>query len=157
MKIYYQFPCVFLFSCILFSCHKNDIPYTQDGDWAAESQLNGAARSEAVSFVIDNMAYIGTGWDGLSTRYNDFWKYDPVLNIWVQVSSMPPGTQRSSAVAFSTADGKAYVGTGYDGLHYLNDFYRFDPVTNGWTSVAPYPGSPRYEAVGFGIGYVGFV
>lgn len=157
MKLTDQFTCCLFIFCALFSCREHPIPYTQDGDWAAEAQLNGAARSEAVSFVIDSMAYIGTGWDGLVTRYNDFWKYDPVLNVWVQVSSMPPGTQRNSAVAFSTADGKAYVGTGYDGLHYLNDFYRFDPVTNGWISIAPYPGSPRYEAIAFGIGYFGYV
>ena len=65
------------------------------------SQLNGPARSEAVSFVINNLAYIGTGWDGLNTRFTDFWKYDPVGNVWSQVTSMPDSTARSSAVAFA--------------------------------------------------------
>src|ERR1700680_533032 len=114
-RIYFNlFSVFFLFT--LFSCGKNSIPYTQDGDWAAESQLNGPARSEAVSFVINNFAYVGTGWDGLNTRYTDFWKYDPAGNVWSQVTSMP-GAGRSSAIAFS-ANGKGYVGTGYDGFNY---------------------------------------
>jgi Galactose oxidase, central domain len=114
----------------LFSCSRNDVPYTQSGNWVTESQLNGPARSEAVSFVIGNYAYVGTGWDGLNTRFNDFWKYDPSNNIWSQVSSMPPNTMRSSAVGFATTT-KGYCGTGYDGFNYLNDFYEFDPVLNG--------------------------
>ncbi|HEV3221629.1 MAG TPA: kelch repeat-containing protein [Puia sp.] len=153
--IYFHLFTLFVLSS-LFSCTKNNIPYTQSGDWAAESQLNGPARSEAVSFVIDNFAYVGTGWDGLNTRYNDFWKYDPDNNIWSQVASMPANTQRSSAVAFS-ANGKGFVGTGYDGFNYLNDFYELDPVLNVWTQKSNFIGSPRYEAVAFGLGNFGYV
>lgn len=140
----------------LLSCHEHPVPYTQNGDWAAEAQLNGPARSEAVSFVIDNFAYVGTGWDGLVTRYNDFWKYDPVNNIWSQVISMPDGTGRSSAVGFAAA-GKGYVGTGYSGSNYLKDFYEFDPAANLWTRKADYAGGSCYEAVAFGIGDFGYV
>ena len=77
----------------VFLSQKFSIPYTQSGNWVTESQLNGPARSEAVSFVIDNFAYVGTGWDGLNTRYNDFWKYDPINNVWSQVTSMPDSTE----------------------------------------------------------------
>jgi N-acetylneuraminic acid mutarotase len=141
----------------LIACRPNNIPANQIGDWAAESQLNGPTRSEAVSFVIDNFAYVGTGWDGLVTRYNDFWKYDPVGNSWSQVTSMPDSAARNSAVAF-TANGKGYVGTGYDGFRYLSDFYQFDPATNAWTRKSDYPGGGSYEATAFGIddfGYAG--
>lgn len=140
----------------LSSCHSNNIPYNQSGDWAAESQLNGPARSEAVSFVINNFAYVGTGWDGLNTRYNDFWKYDPTQNVWLQVASMPAGTARSSAVGFS-ANGKGYCGTGYDGFNYMKDFYEYDPATDAWTQKSDFPGSARYEAVAFGLGNLGYV
>ncbi len=154
-RIFFHFFSIsILFS--LFSCHNNDVPYTQSGNWVTESQLNGPARSEAVSFVIGNYAYVGTGWDGLNTRYNDFWKYDPSNNIWSQVSSMPPNTMRSSAVGFATTT-KGYVGTGYDGFNYLNDFYEFDPVLNAWNPKAQFAGSPRYEAVAFGLGSLGYV
>jgi Kelch motif len=156
-RIYFHLLSLFVL-CSLFSCHKNDIPYTQSGNWITMSQLNGPARSEAVSFVIDNFAYVGTGWDGLNTRYNDFWKYDEGNNVWSQVTSMPDSTARSSAIGFA-ANNKGYVGTGYDGFNYLKDFYEFDPALNVWTKKADYAGGARYEAVAFGLsnnhGYVG--
>jgi Galactose oxidase, central domain/Kelch motif len=154
-RIYFHLFSLFVL-CTLVSCHSNNVPYTQSGNWVTESQLNGPARSEAVSFVIGNFAYVGTGWDGLNTRYNDFWKYDPSNNIWSQVSSMPANTERSSAASFATTS-KGYVGTGYDGFNYLNDFYEFDPVLNAWTQKSNFPNSPRYEAVGFGLGTLGYM
>ncbi len=155
-RIYFHLLSLFVLST-LFSCHKNSIPYTQSGNWVTESQLNGPARSEAVSFVINNFAYVGTGWDGLNTRYNDFWKYDPDQNVWSQVTSMPDssGYGRSSGVAFA-ANNKAYVGTGYNGFNYLSDFYEFDPALNQWTKKANYPGGGRYEAVAFSLGNLGY-
>ncbi|HEX4849771.1 MAG TPA: kelch repeat-containing protein, partial [Puia sp.] len=141
----------------LNSCAKSSLPYTEDGDWITRSQLNGPARSEAVSFTIGNYAYLGTGWDGLNNRYADFWQYDPVNDNWSQVGSMPESAARSNAVGVAT-DTKGYVGTGYDGFNYLQDFWEFDPSANTWVQKSNFPGGTRYEAVGFGIGsyiYVG--
>ena len=137
-RIYFHLFSLFVLST-LFSCHSKFYSLFAKWKLGNESQLNGPARSEAVSFVIGNFAYVGTGWDGLNTRYNDFWKYDPVNNIWSQVTSMPDSTDRSSAVAFATA-GKGYVGTGYNGFNYLSDFYEYDPATGNWTRKADYPG-----------------
>jgi Galactose oxidase, central domain len=154
-RIYFHLFFLFVL-CSLFSCHPNNIPYTQSGNWVTEGQLNGPARSEAVSFVIGNFAYLGTGWDGLNTRYNDFWRYDPSNNIWSQVSSMPDGTQRSSAIGMNIGN-KGYVGTGYNTAgFYLSDFYEFDPAGNVWTKKADFLGGGRYEAVAFGIGSFGY-
>lgn len=154
-RIYFQgLSAIVLFT--LFSCHSNQVPYTQNGNWVTRSQLNGPARSEAVGFTIGDTAYLGTGWDGLNKRYGDFWKYDALNDIWSQVASMPAGTERSSGIGFSAA-GKGYVGTGYDGFNYLNDFYEYDPATDSWARKSDFIGSPRYEAVGFGIGNFGYL
>ncbi len=138
------------------ACHSNTIPYTQDGDWVAKSQLNGPARSEAVSFVINDTAYLGTGWDGLNIRYSDFWKYDQANDVWGQLAVMPDSGGRSSAVGFAT-DGKGYIGTGYDGFLYLKDFWQYDPVLDTFYRKADFPGGERYEAVAFGLGDFGYV
>src|SRR5258708_1592020 len=66
------------------------------GDWMRKSELNGVARSEAVSFTIGNLAYVGTGYDG-TNRLTDFWAYDPTANSWTQAASFT-GTARNSAV-----------------------------------------------------------
>jgi len=118
------------------------------------SQYEGVARSSAASFVIDNKAYVGTGYDG-TERLQDFWVYDVDQNQWTQVTSFP-GVARNGAVGMAMA-GKGYVGTGYDGLNKLNDFYEYDPAANAWTAKAPFPGTARYGAVAFagnGAGYI---
>jgi hypothetical protein len=157
-RIYFQ-PTYLFVLCILFSCHANNVPYTQSGNWVTEGQLNGPARSEAVSFVIGDLAYVGTGWDGLNTRYGDFWSYvsnGPFANTWTQVASLPVGAERSSAVGMSI-NGMGYCGTGYNTAgFYLSDFYQFDPVANTWTRKADFAGGARYEAVAFGIGNLGY-
>src|ERR1700759_2705863 len=145
-----------LVTITFFSCGKTTISPFYPGDWARESSMSVISRSEAVSFVINNTAYVGTGWNGLITHYNDFWKYDAANDSWTQVASMPAGTERSSAVAFSV-NGKGYVGTGFDGNYYRNDFYQYDPVTDSWSQIVSLPGTPRYEAVAFGIGNLGYV
>jgi hypothetical protein len=154
-RIYFHLFSLFVIST-LFSCHSNNIPYTQSGNWVTESQLNGPARSEAVSFVINDFAYVGTGWDGLNTRYSDFWRYDPVNNIWSQVVSMPAiAVPRSSAIAFAV-NNLGYVGTGYDGFNYLADFWQIDPALGVWTRKADFAGGARYEAVAFGLNNLGY-
>jgi N-acetylneuraminic acid mutarotase len=146
------------FSLIVLSAFISCTPKTnlsdQSGNWAFENELNGPARSEAVSFVIGNEVYIGTGWNGLTTRFADFWKYDQVNNSWIQINNMP-GLARSSAVAFSVGQ-KAYVGTGFDGANILSDFYELDTEGNVWAKKSDFPGGSRYEAVAFSIGNLGY-
>jgi hypothetical protein len=143
------------FLAVLFSCTGKEVLNSQSGNWVSESQLNGPARSEAVSFVAGNLAYVGTGWDGLNNRYNDFWSYDPVSNVWSQLTTIP-GPGRSSAIAFSV-NGKGYVGTGFDGFNYLNDFYEYDPAVKNWSKKTDFAGGPRYEAIAFGLADFGYL
>ncbi|MGB3779814.1 MAG: T9SS type A sorting domain-containing protein [Tunicatimonas sp.] len=129
--------------------------------WFSDADIAGlnpptafAARNHAVSFVIGDTAYIGTGDKGSTTT--DFWKYVPATKTWTQIADFP-GLRRSQAVAFAL-NGKGYVGTGRgDGAHF-DDFYRYDPTTDTWNEVAPFGGGVRRNAVAFVIGdkaYVG--
>jgi hypothetical protein len=128
----------------------------QEGNWIIRSELNGPARSEATGFTIGNYAYLGTGWDGLNKRFADFWQYDPVQDIWIQINSLPNSAARSSAVGL-TIDSVGYIGTGYDGSNYLTDFWQYNPATNSWMRKADFKGGARYKAVGFGIGDFGYL
>ena len=97
-----------------------------------------------VNGVIDTVYGGALSFDG---NLNDFWIY----------GSEEPAMARCDAVAFSI-DGKAYIGTGWDGDQALNDFWAFDPETGIWASLEPVPGSARTKAVGFAIagkGYIG--
>lgn len=137
------------------SCKNNDTNTTTVvGDWQNRSELDGISRSEAVSFVIGDSAYLATGFDG-TNRLADLWQYDPALNSWRQKADLP-GTARSSAVGF-TINNKGYVGTGYDGINRLNDFWQYSPLSNSWVKKADFAGSARYDAVGFSVMDKGYI
>jgi N-acetylneuraminic acid mutarotase len=81
---------------------------------------------------------------------------DTFLGEWYKKSSYE-GVARSGSVGF-VIDGKAYVGTGYDGDEWLKDFYQYDADKNNWYKKADFPGAARSAAVAFAIngkGYVG--
>src|SRR6185312_5131911 len=136
------------------SCKSSSSSTTTMGDWQNRSEMDGVARSEAVSFLIGDSAYIATGYDG-TYRLADVWQYDPALNSWRQKADLP-GTPRSCAVAF-TLNGKGYVGTGYDGANKLNDFWQYDPTANSWKKKADFAGTARYDAVGFAVLNKGYI
>jgi len=137
------------------SCKKDDTTTTTVGDWMRSSDFEGVARTEAVGFVLDGKAYIGTGYKQDDVRLSDFWAYDQATETWFQKADMP-GAARNSAVAF-TVGSKAYVGTGYDGINQLNDFYSYNPANNTWDTIASFAGSARYGAVAFSSGSKGYV
>ena len=144
----------------LSSCKKNDNTTTVYGNWTKSSSFSGVARNGAVTFTINNVAYVATGIDQQSNKYNDLWSFNPATGSWTQLANFP-GVPRYNAVAFA-AGGKGYVGTGYDGANYLGDFYEYTPSTNMWRKVADLPAvgaiAGRTGAIGAGLldlGYVG--
>ena len=122
--------------------------------WTQKANFTGAPRREAVSFVIANKAYVGTGNSG-SGLLADFFTYDPTTNSWAQISDFA-GTARRAAVAFSM-ESYGFVGTGDDGT-LRNDFWMFNPQTDQWIQKANFPGGPRSGACGwaaFPVCYLG--
>ena len=115
--------------------------------WSQKSDFIGEARRQAVAFVIDDVAYVGTG-ISVSGLKNDMYKYDPATNTWAQLNDFG-GTARKEAVAF-TMGGEAYIGTGDDGVM-RNDFWQYNTWADSWTQKSSMPGLPRKGAVGWGI------
>ncbi|MGI4874427.1 MAG: Kelch repeat-containing protein [Janthinobacterium lividum] len=165
-------PCLALGS--LGSCKSDDTTPTL-GNWTTGNSFPGGLRQGAVSFIINNVAYVGTGIDATTAKYNDLWSYNPTTNSWVYLTPMPAAAgSRYYAVAFAL-NNKGYVGTGYDGTNYLSDFWEFDPAVNTsttvggvttttsgkWTQVASLPtvstGAARDYAVAGTVGSYGIV
>jgi len=122
--------------------------------WTQKANFTGAPRREAVSFVIDNKAYVGTGSSAAGLK-KDFYVYDPSNNTWEQVSDFA-GTARRAAVGFSM-DAYGFVGTGDDGT-LCQDFWMYNPQTDQWLQKANFPGSARSGACGwaaFPVCYLG--
>mgnify|MGYP000067455619 FL=1 len=122
--------------------------------WTQKANFAGVPRREAVSFVIENTAYVGTG-NSIEGLKNDFYAYDPQSNSWSQISDFP-GTPRQAAVAFSM-DAYGFVGTGDDGT-LRNDFWMYNAQTDQWIQKANFPGAARSGACGwaaFPVCYLG--
>lgn len=103
--------------------------------WAQKADFGGGNRRVATGFSIGDYGYVGTGRDDSTSSgvlHNDFWKYDPVINTWTQITNYPAGN-REAMIAFSI-DGYAYVGLGLAGSR-KTEFYKFDPITNNWTQL----------------------
>src|SRR5689334_25248974 len=68
------------------------------GNWAISDYLDGNARSEAVSFTINDTVFLGTGLTA-TKRLEDFWKYSLDKRSWTRIADFGGG-QRSQAIAF---------------------------------------------------------
>ncbi|SDE35992.1 Kelch motif-containing protein [Pricia antarctica] len=123
------------------------------GNWIDRSVFDGSPRSSVSGFTIDNIGYMGVGYDG-DDYLSSFWSYDMDGDFWSQKANFP-GAARNAAVGFEV-DGKGYIGSGYDGHAELADFYSYSPTSNTWTEIAPLP-SPRHSAVAFGINGFGYL
>lgn len=137
-----------------FTACSGDEDSEDRGNWQERSVFDGTPRSNAVSFTIGNMGYMGTGYDG-DDYLTDFWQYNIEGNYWVQKANFP-GVGRSSASGFAIDD-KGYVGVGYDGNDELGDFWEYNPTTNTWTQKANFGGGVRRAAVEFGVNGNGFI
>ena len=140
----------------LIGCSGASETVTTLGDWVQRSQLEGTSRSGASSFVVGNIAYMGTGADASNNRLKDFWAYDPARNAWTQKADFG-GSARFVGVGFAVGT-RGYIGTGIDAnSSRLKDFWEYNPATNAWRQVADFAGTARQEAVAFAIGNKGYV
>lgn len=140
----------------LTSCSSTD-DSSDPGNWVRYSDYEGVTRTQAVSFVVGDYAYVGLGTDGDDYLY-DLWRYDFERNFWQEMASFP-GEGRIAAASFSIGD-YGYVGTGYNrdlDTEELSDFWRYDTENDSWSQVADFAGGPRYSAVAFSIGDNGYV
>ncbi len=146
----------FALSLFITSCGSND---NLDGNWIKSSTFEGTPRGGAVSFVVGDFAYVGTGYDGKDCL-KEFYKYS-IQTGWEKIADFP-GIERKEAVAFTaTVNGQemVYVGTGVDDDdNRLSDFYEFNPATDTWnTTPIEFMGSARQNAISFSIGGIGYV
>jgi hypothetical protein len=113
--------------------------------WTQKANFLGGPRKQAVSFVINGIAYVGTGQSTAGLK-KDFYKYDPLLNSWTQLNDFQ-GTARRQAVGFELA-GNGWVGTGDDGV-LKKDFWMYNPTNDTWIQKTDFPGTARAGAVGW--------
>jgi N-acetylneuraminic acid mutarotase len=127
--------------------------------WAKQSAYPGGKMYAGISFVIDNIAYVGLGANQSGVVGNALWAYNSATDSWEEKTNFP-GNGRVFAFAFS-ANGKGYIGTGLTFLGgaatYLDDFWEYDPATDQWTQKTNYPGGGKVGMAAVSINDIGYV
>ncbi|MBE50205.1 MAG: hypothetical protein CMP51_00675 [Flavobacteriales bacterium] len=131
--------------------------------WTQKPDLPGNNRHHPFYFGIGNYAYVGFGHGSVSGPgsnpstssyiYNDFYRYDPSNDAWMQMNNFPSearvaGTQLSY-------QGKGYVlsGDGDDhGPLDSGEFWEYDPNSDSWTQLSSHPGNAIWAPGNFVIG-----
>ena len=115
--------------------------------WQQLSDFPGVERDDAVSFVIGNTAYCGSGLSPWWAPMSDFYAFDMDNETWSAIAPMPAGEERQYASSFARGNlGFVLLGVN-DG--YLNDVWQYDANTNNWTEKAPLPAEGRSGAAAF--------
>jgi N-acetylneuraminic acid mutarotase len=119
--------------------------------WTSLGTIPGVtvSRGFAVSFVINDKAYVCLGLDNSSIMLNDLWQYDPTTGDWTQKEDFP-GAARMGAFGFASG-GKGYVGGGTDFTFLYGDFYSYDPVADHWSPAGNSPLGPTVFSSAFTV------
>ena len=144
--------------------HKDLWAYNPQSDsWTQKADLPGPARRDAISFVVDNFAYVGSGMDSISgpsgTTLKDFWRYEPSTNTWAAIADFPGagGEGIYFATGFSVG-GKGYLCGGKMGPNlYSSQLWEYKPSNNQWIQRANFPGGVRYQMLSFVVGSKAYV
>ena len=80
-------------------------------------------RSNAVSFSIDGLGYIVSGY--LGGAIGSTWEYDPLTDEWEDITSLE-ATARQDAISFTTGT-RGIIALGRSGSLYLDDSYELFP------------------------------
>lgn len=153
------FTFLFLLSILLTGCIESaaDSPYPPI-TFEKKASFPGKGLASAISFVINEKAYVAFGRNFETTCSNECWQYDPIEDKWTKNKDIPL-TARVKAIA-AVVNGKAYVGLGFnlekaDGVRndpgILKDFWMYDPVLDSWTQKADFPTNATDGCVSFVI------
>ena len=150
-----------------FDPAKTDDPATTvDERWTELRNLKGRKRSQSVVFVINNKAYVISGYNNESAL-TDLQIFDPATGLWddskndiINASDEDfddeyTSIARYNAVAFEM-NGKGYITTGKSGS-LISDTWEYDPATDRWTKKTGFEGTGREGAVAFTWKNRGFV
>ena len=105
-----------------------------------------------VAGVIDNKAYVGTGFKPYSLSW---YEYDPSTDKWTKKANLPDS--RGFCTSF-VINKKMYVGTGTNSAkNSQKDFYEYDPSLNTWKQITDLAGGTRDFAFGFSLNGKGYL
>ena len=109
--------------------------------WSQLADFPSTERDDGIAVHINGKGYFGTGLLAGFTLGKDLYSYDLASNTWAQLASMPTGSERQYACAFSYSNSLyVYSGSGYSNAVFT-DLQRYDVATDTWTTLSGKPGN----------------
>lgn len=133
--------------------------------WSQKASVGGSKRRAAMSFVLNNKAYILSG-NNNGVMQTDMWVYDDAANTWTEKTKIynysddsyddDYGTiARQNGVTF-IMNNLAYLTCGENGS--LNSTtWQYDPATDRWLEKTAFEGTARTGAIAFALKNRGIV
>jgi N-acetylneuraminic acid mutarotase len=115
-----------------------------NNQWVQKSAFPGTPRENAVSFVINDKAYLCFGENDLIDpfQFSDLWEYDPSSDSWSRKADF---TLQEYGLPVSFSDNsKGYIGLGLEQYYYgsgevSSKFWSYDPINNNWEQLTNFP------------------
>jgi hypothetical protein len=108
--------------------------------WTRLADFGGGKRYWTASFVIGQVAYVGTGSEtGAGEGNREFYKYNVNNDTWTRVTDFG-GAAASRAIGFSV-NGKGYVCRSFG----ADNFWEYDPINDQWIQKADFAAVTQFE------------
>lgn len=108
--------------------------------WTKQLDSPFPGRRNAISFVINDHAYVGLGFSDASNNvvhHIDIWSFNPTTGNW---SSIPvPFTKSVSRATSFVVNNKAYLVGVEESRSRYSDVWEFDPASSSWSVKSPLP------------------
>lgn len=129
----------------------------ENDEWTEKAYFDFGDRHHPFYFGLGDYPYVGFGHgNSLGSGYNiynDFYKYDPLIDEWIELSEFP-SEGRVAGTQFSF-NGKGYVLSGDGDDHSTLDsgeLWEYNPETDSWTQLESHLGNSRWAPGCFVIG-----
>ena len=110
--------------------------------WNEVNGYNGIGRHHPITIANENYGYIIAGQDAtFSNNLDQVYKYDPILDDWMQIDPFPGGGRGYGYGVYE--DNDAYLGFGSNGTGYPTDWWHFDMNNEQWSQLSSFPGTGR--------------
>ena len=135
------------------------------GTWAHKASVGGSKRSAAISFVVNNTAFV-MGGNNNGEVQQDLWAFDPVANTWTEKNKLFNFSTKSfddGYINIARQNGVAmvignyvYLATGENGP-LVTATWKYDAVNDLWSPKTAFESTARTGACAFNINNRGFV
>ena len=121
--------------------------------WQQVASMPTLGQWAAFSFVINGIAYVGSGYNPDASFNFELWSYDPVYDKWGRKENIPWMVYADETLASFSIGNRGYLVA----THNQNNFREYDPENDTWTNKTNFPTNQLLGMVSFTIGNKGYV